>query len=652
MTDVAMTDLAAGYYGDFGGQFVPQILMPGLHELEEAFEKCLVDQEFMAEYRRLLTDYLGRPTPLTHCANLSATYGAQIYLKREDLLHGGAHTANQAIGQALLAKRMGKTKIIAETATGQHGIATALACALLGLHCTIYMGAKDCARQQPNVDHIRLLGAHIIAVTDGAQTLKDACNAALRQLSTSDPDTHYLPGTATGPHPYPRIVKEFQRIISAETKQQTHDTLGGLPNLIIACVGGGSNAIGIFADFLDEPNVDLIGVQAAGAGLNTNHHSAPITQGSVGILHGTKTYVLQDNNAQINQTHSINRVRYETATDTQALQAFLTLARTEGIIPALESAHALAYALHAATTTHQGTTIVINLSGRGDKDLTTVTNALNTPTPIMTDRYATVFNRLSHTNTTALIPYLVIGDPTPQDFLDLVEVLINHGADALELGIAFSDPLADGPTIQQATRRALQNGLTPQSALDLVAQIRDHHPELPIGLLAYANTVLNTTNFAAKCVAAGADSILIPDAPLETDFPLSRDPTPLQRVYILPPNADEHLTKTVAQTSKGYVYVTSRPGVTGASHTISTQIGQHLPTLAAYGGPPAVLGFGISHPNHIRAAAKAGFKGVIIGSALIQHITDNLHSPPQMHTSAARMMDQLKSATTRQCACA
>jgi tryptophan synthase beta chain len=396
---MAMTGTAAGYYGDYGGQFVPQILTPGLHELEEAFEKCLVDQQFMTEYHRILADYLGRPTPLTYCANLSAAYGAQIYLKREDLLHGGAHTANQVIGQALLAKRMGKTKIITETATGQHGVAAALACALLGLQCTVYMGAKDCAHQQPNLDRMQLYGAHIITVTDGGQTIKDACNAALRQLSTNPTDTHYLPGTATGPHPYPRIVKEFQRIIGAETKKQTHEVLGGPPNAVIACVGGGSNAIGIFADFLDEPNVDLIGVQAAGTDLHTNHHNAPLTQGSVGILHGTKTYILQDHNAQIRQPHSIsaglnypavgpehaylhsiNRVRYETATDTQALEAFLTLARTEGIIPALESAHALAYALHAATTTHHGTTIVVNLSGRGDKDLTTVTNALNTPT--------------------------------------------------------------------------------------------------------------------------------------------------------------------------------------------------------------------------------------------------------------------------------
>jgi tryptophan synthase alpha chain len=266
----------------------------------------------------------------------------------------------------------------------------------------------------------------------------------------------------------------------------------------------------------------------------------------------------------------------------------------------------------------------------------------------VTDRYATLFNHLAQTGTTALIPYLVIGDPTPQDFLDIVEVLIEHGADALELGIAFSDPLADGPTIQQATQRALRNGLTLTRALDLVAQIRDRHPQPPIGLLGYANTVLNTTDFTAKSVAAGADSVLIPDAPLEADFPLGPRPTALRRIHILPPNADEHLTKIVAQSSKGYVYVTSRPGVTGASHTISTHIGRHLATLAAYGAPPAVLGFGISRPHHIRAATTAGFHGVIVGSALVQHITDNLHNPSQMRGTTARMMRELKPATTSQ----
>ena len=387
--------MTVSYYGSFGGQFVPQILMPALHELEEAFERCLTDEQFMAEYRGLLKDFLGRPTPLTHCHNLSGTYGAEIYLKREDLVHGGAHKTNQVIGQALLAKRMGKTKIIAETGAGQHGVATAIACALLGLQCKVYMGAKDCARQEPNVARMRLLGAEVVSVTVGAQTLKEACNEAVRQWSASYEDTHYLLGTVAGPHPYPRIVKEFHRVIGAEAKEQSLQTFGQLPDVVIACVGGGSNAIGIFAEFLDERDVDLIGVEAGGAGLDTPYHGATLSRGSVGVLHGTKTFVMQDDNAQICESYSISagldypavgpehaylrsigRVRYESATDEQALAAFVTLSRSEGIIPALESSHALAYALDVAGTIYRGANIVVNLSGRGDKDLTTVTNAL------------------------------------------------------------------------------------------------------------------------------------------------------------------------------------------------------------------------------------------------------------------------------------
>jgi len=268
----------------------------------------------------------------------------------------------------------------------------------------------------------------------------------------------------------------------------------------------------------------------------------------------------------------------------------------------------------------------------------------------MTDRYAALFTRLLGADAAALIPYLVIGDPTPGDFLDLVDILVEHGADALELGIAFSDPLADGPTIQQATQRALRSGVCPNRALDLVARVRHRHPDLPIGLLVYANVVLNTADFAAKCVAAGADSILIPDVPLETDFPLGPAPTPLQRVYILPPNADERLTKAVAQASQGYVYVTSRAGVTGASDTISARIGRHLPMLAANGAPPTVLGFGISRGDQVRRACAAGFDGVIIGSALVQRVADNLHDRPQMRSAAAQMMREMKPATIREAA--
>lgn len=259
-----------------------------------------------------------------------------------------------------------------------------------------------------------------------------------------------------------------------------------------------------------------------------------------------------------------------------------------------------------------------------------------------------MFSGLADSGAAALIPYLVIGDPTPEDFLDLADVLVEHGADALELGIAFSDPVADGHTIQKATQRALGHGVTPGRALDLVARVRHRHPDLPIGLLVYANIVLNTPDFAVKCVAAGVDSILVPDAPLETDFQFSPDSTPLPRIYILPPNADERLTKAVAQASEGYVYVTSRPGVTGASHTLSPQIGQHLPMLAAYGAPPAVLGFGISSGDQVRAAAAAGFDGVIVGSALIQRIAENLHDRPQMCSAAKKMMRDMKPATIRQ----
>ncbi|NLU63556.1 tryptophan synthase subunit beta [Rhodococcus sp. HNM0563] len=382
---------STSYYGEYGGRFVPQILIPALNELEDAFEKCLVDSDFMSEFHGLLNEFAGRPTPLTFCRNLSAEYGAQIYLKREDLVHGGAHKTNQVLGQALLAKRMGKTNIIAETGAGQHGVATAIAGALLGLNVRVYMGAEDCARQKPNVDRMRLLGAEVVPVTAGAQTLKEACNEAVRQWSGSYEDTHYLLGTAAGPHPYPRIVKEFHRVIGAEAKEQAKRAMGKLPDVVIACVGGGSNAIGIFAEFIDEPGVDLIGVEAGGDGLDTPRHGATLSKGTVGILHGTKTFVMQDDHGQIQESHSISagldypavgpehtylrdigRVRYAAATNQQAVDAFVKLSRSEGIIPALESSHALAHAFELAKTAYRGANIVVNLSGRGDKDLSTV----------------------------------------------------------------------------------------------------------------------------------------------------------------------------------------------------------------------------------------------------------------------------------------
>jgi len=379
------------YFGEFGGQYVPQLLVPALDQLEQAFIDAQNDPDFQKEFQRLLNEYAGRPTPLTLCQNLTQGTPAKIYLKREDLLHGGAHKTNQVLGQALLAKRMGKTEIIAETGAGQHGVASALACALMGLKCRIYMGAKDVERQSPNVFRMKLLGAEVIPVHSGSATLKDACNEALRDWSASYEQAHYMLGTAAGPHPFPTIVREFQKMIGEEAKQQILAAEGRLPDAVIACVGGGSNAIGLFADFIDEPSVKLIGVEPAGKGIETGQHGAPLKHAKVGIYFGMKAPLMQDEDGQVEESYSVSagldfpsvgpqhaylnsigRAEYVSVTDDEALEAFQLLARNEGIIPALESSHALAYALKLAKAATEETVLVVNLSGRGDKDIFTV----------------------------------------------------------------------------------------------------------------------------------------------------------------------------------------------------------------------------------------------------------------------------------------
>lgn len=383
------------YFGDFGGMYVPELLVPALTQLEHAFVESQTDESFKREFSDLLRNYAGRPTPLTLTKNLSPNDKVKIYLKREDLLHGGAHKTNQVLGQALLAKRMGKTEVIAETGAGQHGVATAIACSLLGLKCRVYMGEVDCQRQQPNVFRMELMGAKVIPVTSGSGTLKDACNEALRDWSATYKNSHYLLGTAAGPHPFPTMVREFQKMIGEEVHQQIIEAEGRLPDYAIACVGGGSNAIGLFADLLDKDSIKLVGVEPAGKGVDTNEHGATLAKGKLGILHGAQTYVMQDNDGQIEESYSISagldypavgpqhahlknigRVEYVSATDTEALNAFQTLSKSEGIIPALESSHALAYALKLASEVKDGTIIVVNLSGRGDKDLAHVRKVL------------------------------------------------------------------------------------------------------------------------------------------------------------------------------------------------------------------------------------------------------------------------------------
>ncbi|HEX7973817.1 MAG TPA: tryptophan synthase subunit beta [Anaerolineales bacterium] len=386
-------------FGPYGGQFVPETLMPALAELEAAYTAAQADLAFRSELDNLLRTYVGRPTPLSHARRLSLNLGgAQVYLKREDLAHSGAHKINNALGQALLAQRMGKRRVIAETGAGQHGVATATAAALLGLDCVVYMGTVDIARQKPNVLRMRLLGAEVRPVESGSRTLKDAINEAIRDWVTNVRDTYYLLGSALGPHPYPSMVRDFQSVIGLEARHQILEQASKLPEVCIACVGGGSNSIGLFQGFREDAGVRLVGVEAGGEGIESGHHAARFADprlGRPGVLHGTYTFVLQDADGQIAQTHSISagldyaaigpehsylrelgRAEYTYATDDQALAAFQALARTEGILPALESSHALAEAIRLAPHMRPDEILLVNLSGRGDKDLDTVVNSL------------------------------------------------------------------------------------------------------------------------------------------------------------------------------------------------------------------------------------------------------------------------------------
>ena len=381
-----------GHFGVYGGIFASETLMQALDELKEAYEKSMNDKNFQAQFDFDLAHYVGRPSPLYHAERLSReTGGAQIYLKREDLNHTGAHKINNTIGQALLARAMGKKRVIAETGAGQHGVATATVAARFGMECVVYMGAEDIVRQAPNVFRMKLLGAKVVPVTSGSKTLKDALNEAMRDWVTNVDDTFYIIGTVAGPHPYPAMVRDFQAIIGREARQQIQDLTGRLPDALVACIGGGSNAIGLFHPFLADESVEMYGVEAAGDGLETGRHAAPLCAGKPGVLHGNRTYLMEDKDGQIIETHSVSagldypgvgpehawlkdigRVNYVSVTDEEALAAFHLLTRVEGIIPALESSHAVAYGVKLAEQMSPDQNIIINLSGRGDKDINTI----------------------------------------------------------------------------------------------------------------------------------------------------------------------------------------------------------------------------------------------------------------------------------------
>ncbi|WP_027467572.1 tryptophan synthase subunit beta [Deefgea rivuli] len=393
MSEIYQQPDVRGHYGVHGGIYVAETLMPALEELRIEFEKALKDPAFMDEYRYVLKHYVGRPSPIYHAERLSdALGGAQIYLKREDLNHTGAHKVNNTIGQALLARRMGKKRVIAETGAGQHGVASATVAARYGMECVVYMGAEDVARQAPNVYRMKLLGATVVAVESGTKTLKDAMNEAMRDWVTNVDSTYYIIGTAAGPHPYPQLVRDFQVVIGEECKVQMQEMIGRQPDAVIACVGGGSNAIGIFHPYIDVAGVRLIGVEAGGDGVETGRHAAPLTSNAKnGVLHGQRSYLMQDGDGQISETHSISagldypgvgpehsflkdigRAEYVAINDDEALAAFHDLCRYEGIIPALESSHALAHAMKIAKTMRKDEVLLVNLSGRGDKDIPTI----------------------------------------------------------------------------------------------------------------------------------------------------------------------------------------------------------------------------------------------------------------------------------------
>jgi len=383
------------YYGKFGGQYVSESLMNTLDELEKAFDEAMADPSFIEEYNYYLKEYVGRETPLYFAQRLSRKYGTKIYLKREDLNHTGAHKINNVIGQILLAKRMGKKKVIAETGAGQHGVATATGAALFDMECTVYMGEEDIKRQALNVMRMEMLGAKVVSVRSGSNTLKDATNEAIRTWAKTAEDTFYIIGSAVGPYPYPKMVKEFQRVISRESKRQILEKEGRLPDVVMACVGGGSNSIGMFADFIDDRGVELIGVEAAGLGIETGKHASAMALGQPGTLHGMRSYLLQDDDGNVQLAHSISagldypgvgpehaylkdsgRAKYVSITDAEAMDALMELCRLEGIIPAIESAHALAYAFKKAVSMKEDDIMIVCLSGRGDKDVNTIADYL------------------------------------------------------------------------------------------------------------------------------------------------------------------------------------------------------------------------------------------------------------------------------------
>ena len=567
-----------GRFGIHGGQYIPETLMNAVIELENAYNVYKADPEFNRELTGLFNEYAGRPSRLYFAKKMTEDLGgARIYLKREDLNHTGAHKINNVLGQALLAKKMGKTRLIAETGAGQHGVATATAAALFGMECVVFMGEEDTIRQALNVYRMRLLGAKVIPVTSGTATLKDAVSEAMREWTSRISDTHYCLGSVMGPHPFPTIVRDFQSVISKEIRLQMLEKEGKLPDAVIACVGGGSNAIGSFYHFIDDPSVRLIGCEAAGRGIGTFETAATINTGKVGIFHGMKSYFCQDEYGQIAPVYSISagldypgigpehahlydigRAEYVPVTDEEAVDAFEYLAKTEGIIPAIESAHAVAYAMK------------------------------------------------------------------------LAREAVRNGADLIELGIPFSDPTAEGPVIQGANIRALSGGITTDRVFDMVRELRKEIT-IPFVFMTYANVVFTygADRFFALCGEIGVDGIILPDLPFEEreEFLQISKKYQVDLISLIAPTSEERIGM-IAKEAEGFLYLVSSLGVTGMRNEINTDLESIVRIIRKYTEIPCAIGFGISTPEQAKKMAGVA-DGVIVGSAIVKLLEKYGKTAPQ-----------------------
>ena len=624
--------MSKGRFGIHGGQYIPETLMNAVIELEEAYNHYKDDPEFNAELTELLNEYAGRPSRLYFASHMTEDLGgAKVYLKREDLNHTGAHKINNVLGQVLLAKKMGKTRVIAETGAGQHGVATATAAALMGMECEIFMGKEDTERQALNVYRMRLLGAKVNAVTSGTATLKDAVSETMREWTNRISDTHYVLGSVMGPHPFPTIVRDFQAVISKEIKEQILEKEGRLPDAVLACVGGGSNAIGTFYNFINDKDVRLIGCEAAGRGVNTAETAATIATGKLGIFHGMKSYFCQDEYGQIAPVYSISagldypgigpehahlydtgRAEYVPVTDEEAVEAFEYLSRTEGIIPAIESAHAVAYARKIVPQMRKDQIVVITIP---DVEIRTAQQSRVTEGRIsMNKRITEAFEKGK-----AFIPFITCGDPSLEVTEQLVYAMEEAGANLIELGIPFSDPTAEGPVIQGANVRALSGGVTTDKVFDMVVKIRKNS-SVPMVFMTYANVVFSygTERFIKTAAEIGMDGLILPDVPYEEkeEFDSVCKKYGIDLISLIAPTSHERVAQ-IAKDAEGFVYCVSSLGVTGTRTNITTDIGAMVKLVKAAKDIPCAVGFGISTPEQAKKMA-AQSDGAIVGSAIVK----------------------------------